>query len=343
MRKRIRLLTGDRPTGSLHVGHYAGSIKNRLELQNSGKYDCFVFIADMQALTDNAFNPRKVRDSVKELMLDYLAVGLDPKKCTLFVQSGIPELAEICMYYMNLVTVARLQRNPTVKDEIKQHNFEKSVPAGFLVYPVSQAADITAFDAEIVPVGEDQMPVIEQTREIVHAFNRIYGDVLVMPRGVMPENILARRVPGIDGQAKMGKSIGNCIYLKDDADTVRKKIMSMYTDPNHIRVEDPGDTKNNVVFKYLEIFGRDQKKVAEMKAHYQRGGLGDVVVKKYLIEEMEAFLAPIRARRQEYEKDMDKVYKIFEEGTKRARKIAKQTLKRIRKAVGVEYFKGEEE
>ena len=335
---KIRLLTGDRPTGCLHVGHYAGSLKNRVELQNSGKYDCFVFIADMQALTDNAFNPRKVQESVKELMLDYLAVGLDPEKCTMFVQSGVPELAEIFMYYLNLVTVSRLQRNPTVKDEIKQHNFEKSVPAGFLTYPVSQAADITAFDAKVVPVGEDQMPVIEQTREIVHVFNRTYGETLVAPEGLLPENKLARRVPGTDGGAKMGKSIGNCIYLKDDAETVRKKVMSMYTDPNHIRIEDPGDTKNNTVFRYLEIFGRDQKRVAEMKAHYERGGLGDVAVKKYLVEEMEAFLAPIRARRAEYEKDMDKVYKIFEEGTKRARKVAAATLARIRKAVGVEYF-----
>lgn len=336
--EKIRLLTGDRPTGNLHVGHYAGSIANRLKMQDEGKYDMFVFIADMQALTDNGFNPDKVRNSVKELMLDYLAVGLDPDKCTMFVQSGVPELAEIFMYYLNLVTVSRLQRNPTVKDEIKQRGFEKSIPAGFLTYPVSQAADITAFDAKVIPVGEDQMPVIEQTREIVYLFNRTYGEVLVEPEGLMPENKLARRVPGIDGGAKMGKSLGNCIYLKDDAETVRKKIMSMYTDPNHIRVEDPGDTKNNVVFKYLEIYGRDQKRVAEMKAHYEKGGLGDVACKKYLIEEMEAFLSPIRERRKYYEEHMDEVLKIFEEGTKRARKVAAETLKRIRKAVGVEYF-----
>ena len=338
MEKKIRLLTGDRPTGSLHIGHYAGSIASRLELQNSGKYDCFIFIADTQALTDNAFNPEKVKQSVDELMLDYLACGLDPEKCTLYVQSGVPELTEIFSYYLNLVTVSRLQRNPTVKSEIAQRGFEKSVPAGFLTYPVSQAADITAFDAEVVPVGEDQLPVMEQTNEIVRTFNKIYGETLVEPKSLLAANKLARRVPGTDGSAKMSKSAGNCIYLKDDSETVRKKVMSMYTDPNHIRVEDPGDTKNNVVFKYLEIFGRDQDKVAEMKAHYEKGGLGDVACKKYLFEEMEAFLSPIRERRKKLEQNMDYVHKVFEEGTARARKVAQATLKRIRRAIGVEYF-----
>jgi len=339
MTKKLRLLTGDRPTGALHIGHYAGSIVSRLEMQNSGEYDPFIFIADMQALTDNAFDPEKVKNSVDELMLDYLACGLDPEKCTLFVQSGVPELAEIFMYYLNLVTVARLKRNPTVKTEMAQKNMTgESVPAGFLTYPVSQAADVTAFDADVVPVGEDQLPVLEQTNEIVRTFNRIYGDTIREPKAVLSQNKNARRVPGTDGNAKMGKSLGNCIYLKDDAETVRKKVMSMYTDPNHIRVEDPGNTENNVVFKYLEIFGRDQKKVAEMKAHYEKGGLGDVACKKYLFEELEAILAPIRARRAEFAKDMSKVHKIFEEGTARARKVAAATLERIRHAVGVDYF-----
>lgn len=336
--EKQRYLTGTRPTGPLHVGHYAGAVSNWVELQNSGKYDSFVFIADTQALTDNAFDPEKIRKNVDELMLDYLACGLDPDKCTLFVQSGVPELAEISMYYLNLVTLSRLQRNPTVKDEMKQKKMGANVPAGFLTYPIFQAADITAFMSDVVPVGEDQVPVCEQTNEIVRTFNRIYGDVLKEPKVLLVSNEKARRVPGTDGGAKMGKSLGNCIYLKDDSETVRKKIMSMYTDPNHIKIEDPGDTKNNVVFKYLEIFARDQKKVAEMKAHYEKGGLGDVACKKYLFEEMEAFLEPIRLRRAEYAKDMQKVYRIYEEGTKRAREVASKTLANIRRSMGLEYF-----
>lgn len=337
--KKPRLLTGDRPTGRLHVGHYAGSIANRLKLQEEGKYESFVFIADTQALTDNFDNPSKVKESVKELMIDYLACGLDPNKTTLFIQSGIPELTELTMYYMNLVTVARLERNPTVKNEIKDKAFGKSIPAGFLCYPVSQAADITAFDADIVPCGEDQLPMIEQTREIVRTFNRIYGETLVEPKELLADSKQARRVPGTDGGEKMGKSLGNCIYLSDDDETIRKKVMGMYTDPNHIKISDPGDTENNPVFKYLEIFSPDQEKVAEMEEHYRRGGLGDVVVKKYLVEVMQNLIRPIREKRERLEKNLDYVYQVFEEGTKKAREIAKQTLARVREAIGLEYFK----
>lgn len=336
--KKLRLLTGDRPTGRLHIGHYAGSLKNRVDMQNSGKYDPYIMIADVQALTDNAENPKKISESIKELMLDYLAVGLDPEKSTLFIQSQVPELCEMTVYYMNLVTLARLERNPTVKTEIKNIGFGSSIPVGFLVYPISQAADITAFGSKVVPVGEDQLPMIEQAREIVKSFNRIYGDTLVEPEAILPENKTARRVPGIDGNEKMGKSLGNSIYLSDEPEVIKKKIMSMYTDPNHLRVEDPGDTKNNPVFIYLDIFGTDREKIAEMKAHYEKGGLGDVKCKQYLNEVMQEFLAPIRERRKELEKDMDKVYKIFEDGSKKAREVAGQTLARIRKNIGIEYF-----
>ncbi len=336
--KKPRILTGDRPTGRLHVGHYAGSIANRLKLQNEGKYESFVFIADTQALTDNFDNPQKVRESVTELMIDYLACGLDPKKTTLFVQSGIPELTELTMFYMNLVTVARLERNPTVKNEIKDKAFGKSIPAGFLCYPISQAADITAFDANIVPCGEDQLPMIEQTREIVRTFNRIYGETLVEPKEMLADSKVARRVPGTDGGEKMSKSLGNCIYLSDDDETIRKKVMGMYTDPNHIKVSDPGNTENNPVFRYLEIFSPDTKKVAEMEEHYRRGGLGDVVVKKYLVEVMQNIIRPIREKREALEKNLDYVYSVFEEGTKHAREVAKKTLERVRKAIGLNYF-----
>lgn len=336
--EKIRLLTGDRPTGRLHIGHYCGALKLRVDMQNSGKYDPFIMIADVQALTDNAENPKKIRDSVKELMLDYLAVGLDPKKSTLFIQSQVPELCEMTMYYMNLVSLARLQRNPTVKSELKDKQFGSSIPVGFMVYPISQAADITGFDCKVVPVGEDQMPMLEQAREIVKSFNKIYGETLVEPEVVLVDNKKARRLPGIDGNAKMGKSLENCIYLSDEPEVVKKKIMSMYTDPNHLRVEDPGDTKNNPVFIYLDVFAKDRKKVAEMKAHYESGGLGDVKCKQYLNEVMQEFLAPIREKRKALEKDMDKVIKIFEEGSKKARSVAEQTLKRIRKNMGIEYF-----
>lgn len=286
MGKKV-ILTGDRPTGKLHIGHYIGSLKNRVVLQESGLYESFIMIADQQALTDNARNPEKIRNSLTEVALDYLAVGIDPSKSNIFVQSQIPELNELTMHYLNLVTLSRLERNPTVKQEIKQKNFENSIPAGFLIYPVSQAADITAFKADTVPVGEDQLPMIEQTREIVRSFNSIYGEVLVEPEAVLPSSN-AGRLPGTDGKAKMSKSIGNCIYLSDDADTIKKKVMSMYTDPNHIRVEDPGQIEGNTVFTYLDVFATDKNAVEEMKEHYKRGGLGDVKVKKYLNEILQA-------------------------------------------------------
>ena len=293
MSKKI-ILTGDRPTGKLHIGHYIGSLKNRVQLQESGEYESFIMIADQQALTDNARDPEKIRRSLTEVALDYLAVGLDPARSTIFVQSQLPELHELTMHYLNLVTLSRLERNPTVKSEIKQKNYENSIPAGFLIYPVSQAADITAFKATTVPVGEDQLPMIEQTREIVRSFNSLYGEVLVEPEAVIPKNDTCGRLPGTDGKAKMSKSIGNCIYLSDDADTVKKKVMSMYTDPNHIRVEDPGQIEGNTVFTYLDVFAPNKEEVEEMKAHYKRGGLGDMKVKKYLNEVMQAELEPIR-------------------------------------------------
>lgn len=345
--KRI-ILTGDRPTGNLHLGHYVGSLKNRVELQNQGDYDeMYVFIADVQALTDNFNNPRKVRDNIKEVAIDYLSVGLDPAKVTIFVQSMIPELAELTVYYMNLVTLARLERNPTVKSEIKQKDFGNSIPVGFLNYPISQAADITAFQSTIIPVGDDQLPMIEQTREIVRSFNNIYGDTLVEPNALISDNKICRRLPGIDGKAKMSKSLGNCIYLKDDSETVKKKVMSMYTDPNHIRVEDPGDTKNNAVFIYLEALATDEhfkkylpeyKNLDELKAHYEKGGLGDVKVKRFLYDVIEDILTPIREKRKYYEENIDLVYDILKDGTKKAEKKASETLKEVKKAMLIDYF-----
>lgn len=337
MDKKI-ILTGDRPTGKLHIGHYIGSLKNRVALQESGLYESFIMIADQQALTDNARNPEKIRNSLIEVALDYLAVGIDPKKSTIFIQSQIPELNELTMHYLNLVTLSRLERNPTVKQEIKQKDFENSIPAGFLIYPVSQAADITAFKATTVPVGEDQLPMIEQTREIVRSFNSIYGEVLVEPEAIIPKEDTCGRLPGTDGKAKMSKSIGNCIYLSDDADTIKKKIMSMYTDPNHIRVEDPGQIEGNTVFTYLDVFATDKDTVEEMKEHYKRGGLGDMKVKKYLNEVMQAELEPIRTRRIEFEKDINAVYSMLREGSDRARSVAANTLKEVREAIGIEYF-----
>ncbi len=349
MRKVI--LTGDRPTGKLHLGHYVGSLKNRVELQNSGEYDVYVMIADLQALTDNAKNPEKIQDSILEVALDYLAVGLDPAKSTLFIQSQIPALSELTMYYMNLVSLARLLRNPTVKTEMKQKGWQATsemektpdgpkhgVPAGFAVYPVSQAADITAFGAQIVPVGEDQLPVIEQSREIVRTFNATYGDVLVEPEAVLNNDEKARRLPGVDGNAKMSKSLGNGIYLSDDAETVRAKVMDMYTDPDHVHVDDPGKIDGNVVFYYLDVFAPNDPKVAEMKEHYQRGGLGDVAVKKYLIEVLEKILAPIREKRAELAKDPAAVYEILRKGSEKANVVADQTLQKVRGAIGVNYF-----
>jgi len=336
MDKKI-ILTGDRPTGKLHIGHYIGSLKNRVALQESGLYESFIMIADQQALTDNARNPEIIRNSLKEVALDYLAVGIDPSKSNIFIQSQIPELNELTMHYLNLVTLSRLERNPTVKQEIKQKNFENSIPAGFLIYPVSQAADITAFKATTVPVGEDQLPMIEQTREIVRSFNSIYGDVLVEPEAVLPSSN-AGRLPGTDGKAKMSKSLENGIYLSDDADTIKKKVMSMYTDPNHIRVEDPGQIEGNTVFTYLDIFATDKNAVEEMKEHYKRGGLGDMKVKKYLNEVLQAELEPIRNRRIEFEKDIDAVYDMLKDGSDKARAVAANTLKEVRSAMGIEYF-----
>ena len=337
--KKETLLTGDRPTGKLHIGHYIGSLKNRVTLQNSELYNSYIMIADQQALTDNARNPEKIRNNLIEVALDYLSVGINPSKSTIFIQSQIPELNELTMHYLNLVTVARLERNPTVKSEIKERNFNMSIPAGFMIYPVSQAADITAFKANIVPVGEDQLPMIEQTREIVRSFNNIYKeDVLVEPRAILPKEGLGR-LPGIDGKAKMSKSLNNAIYLSDEPDVIKNKVMSMYTDPNHIRVEDPGTIENNTVFIYLDAFCNEIDKLQEMKMHYQRGGLGDVNVKKYLNEIIQAELEPIRNRRKEYEKNLDYVYEVLKEGSNNARKIASNTLRDVRNAIGIEYFK----
>ena len=337
MDKKI-ILTGDRPTGKLHIGHYIGSLKNRVEFQNSGLYESFIMIADQQALTDNARDPEKIKNSLIEVALDYLAVGIDPSKSTIFIQSQIPELNELTMHYLNIVTLSRLERNPTVKAEIKQKNFENSIPAGFLIYPVSQAADITAFKATTVPVGEDQLPMIEQTREIVRSFNSIYGEVLVEPEAIIPKEDTCGRLPGTDGKAKMSKSIGNCIYLSDDADTIKKKVMSMYTDPSHIKVEDPGQIEGNTVFTYLDVFATDKNTVEEMKEHYKRGGLGDMKVKKYLNEVMQAELEPIRNRRIEFEKDIDAIYDMLKDGSDKARAVAANTLKEVRDAMGIEYF-----
>lgn len=345
--ERKTILTGDRPTGKLHLGHYAGSLRNRVELQNSGKYDMYVFIADMQALTDNAKNPQKIRDNIIEVALDYLSVGLDPKKTCIFVQSQIPALSELTMYYMNLVSLARLKRNPTIKSEIKERGFGETIPVGFLTYPISQAADITAFDADLVPVGEDQAPILEQDIEIVRTFNSIYGKTLKEPKQLTPENV-CKRLPGIDGKNKMSKSLGNCIYLSDTPEEVTKKVMTMYTDPNHIRVEDPGNTKNNPVFMYLEAFSTDEhfakylpefKNLEDLKTHYEQGGVGDVKIKKFLANVLNDVLTPIRERRAIYENNIEAVYKMLEEGSKKARAKSEEVLTRVRKAIGVEYFK----
>ena len=345
--ERKTILTGDRPTGKLHLGHYAGSLRNRVELQNSGKYDMYVFIADMQALTDNAKNPQKIRDNIIEVALDYLSVGLDPEKTCIFVQSQIPALSELTMYYMNLVSLARLKRNPTIKSEIKERGFGETIPVGFLTYPISQAADITAFDADLVPVGEDQAPILEQDIEIVRTFNSIYGKTLKEPKQLTPENV-CKRLPGIDGKNKMSKSLGNCIYLSDTPEEVTKKVMTMYTDPNHIRVEDPGDTKNNPVFMYLEAFSTDEhfakylpefKNLEDLKTHYEQGGVGDVKIKKFLANVLNDVLTPIRERRAIYENNIEAVYKMLEEGSKKARAKSEEVLARVRKAIGVDYFK----
>ena len=342
------ILTGDRPTGRLHVGHYVGSLKRRVELQNSGEYDkVFIMIADAQALTDNADNPEKVRQNVIEVALDYMACGLDPAKSTLFIQSQIAELCELSFYYMNLVTVSRLQRNPTVKSEIQMRNFDTSIPVGFFTYPISQAADITAFKATTVPVGEDQSPMIEQTREIVHKFNSVYGETLVEPKILLPDNEACLRLPGIDGKAKMSKSLGNCIYLAEDPKDIKKKVMSMFTDPNHIRIEDPGSLEGNTVFTYLDAFCNDQhfeeylpdyKNLDELKEHYQRGGLGDVKVKKFLNNVLQEELEPIRKRREELQKDIPYVYEVLKKGSEVARETAAQTLHEVRDAMKINYF-----
>ena len=342
------ILTGDRPTGRLHLGHYVGSLKRRVELQNSGEYDkMFVFIADAQALTDNADNPEKVRQNIIEVALDYLACGLNPEKVTLFIQSQIPELAELTTYFMNLVTVSRLQRNPTVKTEIQMRNFEASIPVGFFCYPISQAADIAAFKATTVPAGEDQEPMLEQTREIVKRFNGIYGETLVEPKILLPENQVCMRLPGTDGKAKMSKSLGNCIYLSDSEKEVQAKVRSMYTDPTHIKISDPGKIEGNTVFTYLDAFCRPEHfehylpeypNLDELKAHYQRGGLGDVKVKKFLNAILEELLAPIRARRKEAEQDIPEVYNILKRGSMQAREVAAQTLSEVRRAMKIDYF-----
>ena len=346
------ILTGDRPTGRLHVGHYVGSLKRRVELQNSGEFDeIYIMIADAQALTDNADNPEKVRQNIIEVALDYLACGLDPEKSVLFIQSQVPELCEMTFYYMDLVTVSRLQRNPTVKSEIQMRNFEASIPVGFFTYPISQAADITAFKATTVPVGEDQAPMIEQTREIVHKFNSVYGETLVEPDILLPDNKACLRLPGVDGKAKMSKSLGNCIYLSDSEEEVKKKIMSMFTDPNHLRVEDPGQVEGNPVFIYLDAFCRDEhfetylpdyKNLDELKAHYTRGGLGDVKVKRFLNSVLQDELRPIRERRRDIAKDIPAVYRILEEGSRKAEQKAAETLAEMKRAMKINYFEDKE-
>ena len=348
MSKEKIILTGDRPTGRLHIGHYVGSLRRRVELQNAGDYKkMFVFIADAQALTDNMETPEKVRQNVIEVALDYLACGLDPERCTLFIQSQIPELCELTFYYMDLVTVSRLQRNPTVKTEIQMRNFETSIPVGFFTYPISQAADITAFKATTVPVGEDQEPMLEQAREIVRRFNHIYGETLVEPEILLPDNAACLRLPGTDGKAKMSKSLGNCIYLSDDADTVLQKIKTMYTDPKHLRVQDPGQVEGNPVFTYLDAFCRpehfgrylpDYPNLDELKAHYRRGGLGDVKVKKFLTAIMQETLEPIRTRRKEFEQDIPAIYAMLKKGCEQAREAAAQTLDDVRRAMKINYF-----
>lgn len=345
------VLTGDRPTGRLHLGHYVGSLRRRVELQNSGEFHkIFIMIADAQALTDNADNPEKVRQNIIEVALDYLACGLDPEKSTLFIQSMVPQLTELSFYYMNLVTVSRLQRNPTVKAEIGLRNFETSIPVGFFTYPISQAADITAFRATVVPVGEDQKPMLEQTKEIVHKFNSVYGETLVEPEILLPENETCMRLPGTDGKAKMSKSLGNCIYLSDTEKDVQKKVMSMFTDPNHLRVEDPGSLEGNTVFIYLDAFCRDEhfaeflpeyQNLDELKAHYQRGGLGDVKVKRFLNSVLQSELAPIRARRKEFEANIPYVYEVLKKGSEAAEREAASTLHDVREAMKINYFDDE--
>ena len=349
MSKPRIILTGDRPTGRLHIGHYVGSLRRRVQLQDEGDYQqMYVFIADAQALTDNMDNPEKVRQNVVEVALDYLSVGLDPEKCCIYIQSQIPELCELTFYFMDLVTVSRLQRNPTVKTEIQMRGFSgESIPVGFFTYPISQAADITAFDATTIPVGEDQKPMIEQTCEIVRRFNYIYGDTLVEPTILLPDNAACLRLPGTDGKAKMSKSLGNCIYLSDPADVLKKKVMSMYTDPLHVHVEDPGHLEGNTVFTYLDAFSRPEhfgmywpeyQNLDELKEHYTRGGLGDIKVKKFLLKILEETLAPIRERRAEYQKDIPAVYEMLRKGSEQAREKAAQTLDRVRKAMKIDYF-----
>ena len=345
------ILTGDRPTGRLHVGHYVGSLRQRVQLQNSGAYDkVYIMIADAQALTDNAEHPEKVRKNIIEVALDYLACGLDPAKSTLFIQSMVPQLTELTFYYMNLVTVSRLQRNPTVKNEIKMRNFEASIPTGFFCYPISQAADITAFRATVVPVGEDQLPMLEQCKEIVHKFNSVYGETLVDPDIMLPQNDACLRLPGIDGKAKMSKSLGNCIYLSDEPEDIKKKVMSMYTDPDHVRVENPGKIEGNTVFTYLDAFSTeehfakflpDYANLDELKAHYQRGGLGDVKVKKFLNNVLQDVLAPIRERRHYWEQRIPEVYEILRAGSKEAEAAAAATLHDVREAMRINYFDDE--
>ena len=346
------MLTGDRPTGRLHVGHYVGSLRRRVELQNTGDFDdIFIMIADAQALTDNADNPEKVRQNIIEVALDYLACGLDPEKSTLFIQSQIPELCELSFYYMNLVTVSRLQRNPTVKSEIQMRNFEASIPVGFFTYPISQAADITAFKATTVPVGEDQLPMLEQTKEIVRKFNSVYGDILIEPEILLPENQACLRLPGIDGKAKMSKSLGNCIYLSEEPDEIQKKVFSMFTDPTHIKVSDPGKLEGNTVFTYLDAFCKPEhfekflpeyQSLQELKDHYQRGGLGDMKVKRFLNHVLQTELEPIRNRRKEYQKDIPYVYEILKKGSEKAEKVAAETLRDVKAAMKINYFEDQE-
>lgn len=346
MNKKI-ILTGDRPTGALHLGHYVGSLKKRVELQNTGEYQQFVLVADLQALTDNAENPSKIRENMMEVMLDYLAVGLEPDKTTFVVQSCIPALYELPMYYSNLVTMARLERNPTIKTEIQLRNFQRDIPVGFMTYPISQAADITAFKAEFVPVGNDQLPMIEQTRDIVSSFNRIYKEVLVAPKAILPDNETCQRLIGTDGNAKMSKSLGNCIFLKDDADTIKKKVMGMFTDPNHLRIEDPGKVEGNPVFIYLDVFSTDElfrkycsdyASLDEMKDHYTRGGLGDVKIKRLLNDILQDILAPIRERREFYEAKKPEVFDILRRGTEDAIEFTNKTLAEVKSAIGINYF-----
>lgn len=345
------ILTGDRPTGKLHIGHYIGSLRNRVKLQNEGDYDkFFIMVADAQALTDNFDNPKKIRDNVIEVVLDYLSIGIDPKKVNIFIQSEVSALTELTFYYMNLVTLSRLMRNPTVKSELEMRSFDNNIPSGFLNYPVSQAADITAFKANCVPVGADQLPMIEQTNEIVHKFNSIYGDVLVHADAMIPESSMEGRVPGIDGKAKMSKSLDNCIYLSDSPEEVKRKVMMMYTDPDHIKVDDPGKVEGNMVFTYLDLFVNDNhfkkylpeyKNIDELKDHYKRGGLGDVKIKRFLNDVLEEALSEFRNRRKSYEDNIEEVYNIIKEGTKVANEVANKTLEEVKHAIGVDYFKND--